>query len=357
MNITFLIGNGFDINLGLKTKYTDFYNEYIASVQDLDDSDCRKRFAMKIDGNYDTWADFEMGFANNISGSADDVRKILYDFNSKFTEYLKKQVDLCCFNNPDILKLFSGFLLNWRKHLEVKDKSIIDHIYNSKTHESIQLDFVSFNYTDIVQKIKKQYVAANSSKELRKIDQNKGFSEYIGNILNIHGVLGENIIIGVDSLEQLADEKLRQDTSLANLCVKSKLNEYIGNNSVETQFVTMVQGSQIICAYGLSFGKTDLSRWKVIKEWVKQSDANKFVAFKYGVNFDNYNRSYLPLLLNVIDSEKNGILALLGFEVDEYEKYRPQIFVIDSSKVLNFKLIQEPPAEGLNADETDLIKA
>lgn len=24
MNITFLVGNGFDINLGLKTKYTDF---------------------------------------------------------------------------------------------------------------------------------------------------------------------------------------------------------------------------------------------------------------------------------------------------------------------------------------------
>lgn len=28
MKITFLIGNGFDINLGLKTKYKDFVNHY-----------------------------------------------------------------------------------------------------------------------------------------------------------------------------------------------------------------------------------------------------------------------------------------------------------------------------------------
>ena len=29
MNITFLIGNGFDINLGLKTRYSDFYPYFI----------------------------------------------------------------------------------------------------------------------------------------------------------------------------------------------------------------------------------------------------------------------------------------------------------------------------------------
>ena len=29
MNITFFIGNGFDINLGLNTKYSDFYPYFI----------------------------------------------------------------------------------------------------------------------------------------------------------------------------------------------------------------------------------------------------------------------------------------------------------------------------------------
>ncbi|ELK7957738.1 hypothetical protein RVZ54_002108 [Listeria monocytogenes] len=31
MNITFLIGNGFDIQRGLKTSYTDFYDNVVAS--------------------------------------------------------------------------------------------------------------------------------------------------------------------------------------------------------------------------------------------------------------------------------------------------------------------------------------
>ena len=30
MNITFIIGNGFDLNLDLKTKYIDFYNYYFS---------------------------------------------------------------------------------------------------------------------------------------------------------------------------------------------------------------------------------------------------------------------------------------------------------------------------------------
>lgn len=31
MNITFFIGNGFDINIGLKTKYSDFLYYYLDS--------------------------------------------------------------------------------------------------------------------------------------------------------------------------------------------------------------------------------------------------------------------------------------------------------------------------------------
>ena len=37
MNITYIIGNGFDINLGLKTSYRDFY-EYILAQENNTDS-------------------------------------------------------------------------------------------------------------------------------------------------------------------------------------------------------------------------------------------------------------------------------------------------------------------------------
>ena len=42
MNITFLIGNGFDLNLGLKTTYHNFLDYYYLKIID-DDNDNIKR--------------------------------------------------------------------------------------------------------------------------------------------------------------------------------------------------------------------------------------------------------------------------------------------------------------------------
>ena len=36
MKVTYLMGNGFDVNLGLPTKYSDFYQEYLDGIRDLD---------------------------------------------------------------------------------------------------------------------------------------------------------------------------------------------------------------------------------------------------------------------------------------------------------------------------------
>lgn len=45
--ITFLIGNGFDIRLGLKTKFTDFYNTYI-KLNEFEDDQTIKRFCAEL---------------------------------------------------------------------------------------------------------------------------------------------------------------------------------------------------------------------------------------------------------------------------------------------------------------------
>jgi len=42
MNIVFIIGNGFDLNLGLKTKYTDVYKDYCKTS--TSDSELIRRF-------------------------------------------------------------------------------------------------------------------------------------------------------------------------------------------------------------------------------------------------------------------------------------------------------------------------
>ena len=57
MNITFMIGNGFDVGLGLPSKYIDFFQTY---VQDSKNKPPEiKQLSERIHANHKTWADFE----------------------------------------------------------------------------------------------------------------------------------------------------------------------------------------------------------------------------------------------------------------------------------------------------------
>lgn len=47
MNITYLIGNGFDVNIGLKSSYADFYKSYVNNHPD-NEADVVTRFKNKI---------------------------------------------------------------------------------------------------------------------------------------------------------------------------------------------------------------------------------------------------------------------------------------------------------------------
>jgi hypothetical protein len=54
MNVTFLLGNGFDLNLGLSTSYKDFYSYY--TKKEPNDF-----IAKSISKNYELWSDLELG--------------------------------------------------------------------------------------------------------------------------------------------------------------------------------------------------------------------------------------------------------------------------------------------------------
>ena len=57
MNITFLIGNGFDIGVEMKSKFKDFFPIY--KDKSVKRSTHIKQLSENIEGNYKTWADFE----------------------------------------------------------------------------------------------------------------------------------------------------------------------------------------------------------------------------------------------------------------------------------------------------------
>ena len=71
MGTLFLIGNGFDVNCGMKTKYTDVYDGYI---KEASSTDVIKTFKENISADYKTWGDFEMSmaeYAKNLNSESE----------------------------------------------------------------------------------------------------------------------------------------------------------------------------------------------------------------------------------------------------------------------------------------------
>ena len=63
MTVTFMIGNGFDINCGIKCSYRDVCAGYSKTESK---SELIAEFKKNIDKDLDTWADFEMAMNKHI---------------------------------------------------------------------------------------------------------------------------------------------------------------------------------------------------------------------------------------------------------------------------------------------------
>lgn len=89
MDVTFLIGNGFDLGIGLKTGYKDFYDVYCQSKSS--DSEMLQHFKSDILKEPETWADFESAFGEYASRckNAEDYMQLFEDFIRHF-QYISK---------------------------------------------------------------------------------------------------------------------------------------------------------------------------------------------------------------------------------------------------------------------------
>lgn len=359
MNITFLIGNGFDVNLGLKTLYTDFYPSYIKSNENRSSSDPIRQFCDKlirdrevyeeyiqnIDSTskkpefIEEWKDFEFFFAKNANGSKDDIARIIADFNNKFADYLKNEDSLCKYDSKGVLSDFNSFVVEPYASLALRHKQDIQSFYQSHEAENHVYTFVNFNYTSTVTNLVKKLKSVFPSS---MTVNNRSYTNSIPSVLDIHGSInGDYIIIGIDSLEQFQNENLRNNTKVGRHCVKRIINEEVGYGEKEKRFVDIINNSNIIYTFGLSFGLTDASRWKIISEWLKKTESHKLVVFKYKSGFDEVDGMSKGLLYDAIDTARDEYLNILGVcEDGEYEKYHNRIYVADSNKVLNFKLIE-----------------
>ncbi len=309
MNITFLIGNGFDIGVGMKSRFRDFFPIYQALS--LKKEARIKQLSEEIDENYDNWSDFEVALGEYTAHFNKETKQNfldqLEDFEKEFIEYLNKQEsclsfhrtdEICSIMIPALQQFYSADIL------EPISNSQINKIFNAHRTEPHKYNFINFNYTTILEKciseIPQKIVCKRKSGEKEIIDK-------IDRVVHIHGKYETYPIIGVNDVSQIVNKELANDTRFVQKLVKPTVNQLLrqGNDENSTD---LINTSTVLCVYGMSFGATDKKWWDLILRWLHNNGERQLVIF----NYDDKFSARTPF----------GKLSKEDYYIDKFDEYK-----------------------------------
>ncbi len=287
MNITFLIGNGFDLNLGLDTRYTDFLAEYLQDNSQDDEeiksfkADIRKQQNGNSDTSENLWANAELAFGrytDNIvkqGKKAGSFSRRRIDFCRKLAAYLQEQETRVCIEGYEqtfveaIHKFHSGLT-------EVQNDEV--ELSNGAFDGGFTFNFLVFNYTCIIDRLieaaQKQGIPLGT-----RGYKNTTYHNSFGKTIHVHGTTENDMVFGVNDESQIANMALFDGDSpfYLNSFIKQRTNK--GNEArIDEKAHEVIKTSSFIYIYGMSIGATDKIWWQRIVERMKvQPNVHVFI--------------------------------------------------------------------------------
>lgn len=333
MNITFMIGNGFDLNLNLKTSYKDFYNYYIENTKE-------DIISRSIKNNYDLWADLELGLGlllKDIDESQiDEFLDSKANLESLLTTYLEKEsLKFTITDENKFSEEFAIKIANFSDGFSTNDKNQLKNLI-SKTPDAINYRFITFNYTTILDKMI-ELVKTKNDKFTSHLSGRNRYTDILWKPHHIHGTLdGEDLILCVDNPSQINNEKFQSDRRITDYMIKTNVNKALGERKTEIA-KEIINQSSYICLFGLSIGDTDCTWWKYLIEWLNKSDNNRLVLF---VRDDSKVQNSGSEKIRKRDKYR-FLFGTRSCCTDEnvYDKIRDKIIIVSNSKIFTYENI------------------
>lgn len=335
MNITFFIGNGFDINLGLNTRYSDFYPYFI--------NNARKNNMIKtwLQDDELLWADLEKKLGESLKKVDKDSQAQFYEDKAELDrlllEYLEQEQKRFSTQNreKELAEKFAGDLKNFYNDLSDAGKEAIQSIFHTYGYEDFKYCFVSFNYTSMLDQIVNITRKCQSPIAVRTSagGQRKNL---IGELIHIHGTLNEEMVLGVNDKDQINNDELKKNNEFLSVFVKSEMNANMGQGKTE-HVQQIIKDSGIICIFGASIGSTDKMWWKEIINWLNVSDKHKLIIFYKGHKKELERK--IPIVTILLSNNiKNNLIE--NGEADKgnpnTDKIKQQIYISYNSNIFNF---------------------
>lgn len=331
MNIVFLIGNGFDLNLNLKTKYCHFYKYYISTPSK---HTTIEEFKKVLSENLENWADLELELGKYSkefgTESENDFVELLYDIQDALAEYLDKQDSEFNVSEGDIKKSTED-LFKFEKYLSQREREEFIKYKSQIEKSTLNIRVITFNYTRTLEKIYKW-----AGKPLNLGNRNIGNSAYSSTfqaIEHIHGTTESIMIMGVNDSSQIENESLRNSTRLRRALVKTEMNINAGTMR-DDRCQKWINDADIVCVFGMAMGETDRYWWNIVGERIAKSAARLFI-FDVAKEIPS-RREYM--IIEAKDELKNKFVSRVDLDEKSKEKIKNQTYVCVNSDMFKVKL-------------------
>lgn len=323
-NILFILGNGFDISLGLETSYSKFYEHYKKlpttnkTIKALRDS---------IEKHTDNWSDFEKAFGEytvNLKNQTeydilhDDIMEELNRFiTNEETIFQSKS-----YTGSE--KLFSDLDNPYQYLRQVRQFNDIYKANNKATN------IVSFNYTNTLESL---------CAEKNKLS----VQNYIKSIEHIHNTLDKGLLFGVNDASQIKNIEFHSNNTICRELIKPNFNKSLGHGT-DTVFKELINSASIICIFGSSLGETDTIWWELIAECLWQQQCRLIIFHWDGKEYTpTQNRLRIREELKIKDHFIK--IAATNNSHFDIENVRDRIFIGYNTKMFQ-NIVNKEPTKG-----------
>lgn len=261
MKILHIIGNGFDLNLRMKTSYSHFYDYYEQlETKNSDLLNLRKEIVQ----NRNNWSDLEIAlgkYTKHIE-SLQKLDIIVDNLRDSLGDYLEEQEKLLDFARID-RDIFLEHLCFPEELFPNTDKIAIEKYTNGFRNNTWTVDIFTFNYTRTIEKI----IGEDDQWNI-EIGKHHNNPIVFRGIEHIHGYTDEMMVLGVNGISQVSNMKFHDDLDALDQLAKLNANK-TNKHNLDNIFEQRIEEADLICIFGSSIGDTDLFWWEKIGNQLK----------------------------------------------------------------------------------------
>ncbi len=324
MRIVYLIGNGFDINLGLKTRYSDFYTEFHKQKFKAKGTELLKT---EIKENTKDWSNFEeefgkftSHFGKNVSEFKETYKDVVLSL-SKYLLKVENSLDLKKINKDQ----FVSNIINPQFNLLPYDALQIKKFKEKWKDRPVTINFITYNYTKVIEKI------FGEDNSIKIGETYFGETINIEDIKHVHGYLDKRMLIGVNDKSQITNEHFKEQDEIKYDLIKSISNE-ISKEMVMDDCITEIKKAQLICIFGSSLGNTDLMWWEILGEKLKIDQNCFLIIFSRGAD----TNPLIPSEKMIIENEvRDDFFKKIKISAAERKTLEKKIIISVNSNMFN----------------------